>query len=395
MLDWKDVLPILKESTKTVTDPQASVVEEQLIEGFWMLHRKWFDQGRASGDHLPTRCDLCHNVLNAIIKVVVNNWNSADSWRLQQDDNFTKAQEYLIDLWSLWYDMWIDLLQLPVGVDEDIGSIGTMGYKVLWLSRDMGHEATSTNNIHDNENNKQQTLVYPAHLLALVDPTATWFHAWVVRMTPVELVRLANFEQVCPDLWQRANTDDGTTKKVFLLQHQSNAVLLPVAMRQHSLSMIRSILACTRLQWFPAACTWENKSSMAPKQPQQPLTLDKLKQECEEFTGLPGKPDGNQSYADILKPYCGISAEQSTALLDLFLKVGDLSGAHELDQDKVQPIAAICAEAIETILLGMPLIQGEEAASSNWMSQHQDRCGKKDKTCFEKLLARVLKNIEP
>jgi hypothetical protein len=383
MLDWKDVLPLLQEGVREETD-------QQIINDFWMLHRKWFDQGRASTEHLSIRYDLCQNVLAAIANLVMSHWNDTSTWRMQED-SFTDTQEYLIDLWSLWYEMWYDLMQQPVGVQEENGPMGNMGRMVLFLIRDMGLEGSSS------DSDRDQIILYPAHMLAFVDPTASWFRAWTTRMTPVELTRLANFEDICPDLWQRAFHGEIL---MLLLERQSHSLLLSVALRQHSLSIIRSILACTRLQWFPSACIWEH-GQLALK-PRELLTIETLKQECGRIgASTTSANGGNQSYPNFLKPFSGITCEQATQLFELFLQVGDTTGSLGFDQDLAKPIATICAEAIETILLGVRLIGSSDnngeattACTTKLLSQLQARTTNIEKGSFDKLLVNLVNGLE-
>ena len=386
LLDWKDiVLPLLQQGI--INDKDMVDDAQPLIQDFWMLHRKWFHQGRASAEYLEIQWDLCQNVLAAIVKLdtTAESNKNVCSWMMLKEDSFTDMQDYLIDLWNLWYEMWLDLMQQPIGVQEENGPLGSMARMVLRLIRDMIFDGNSSW-----DDDSDRLVLCPAHFLAFVDPTAVWFRAWLVRLTPVELMRVANLDDLCPDLWHRAMQEE---TPVLCLEQPTTLQLMRVALRQHSISIIGSILTCTRLQWFPSACVWQNGN--VNLKPQTPLTWDKLMQDCASMAVLSTTKDRHQSYLDLLTQYNGITSEQTSHLFALFLQVGDITGSLQFDQDLVKPLASICAKAIEIILLGV-LISGvlDNVDSSSLLTQCQIRTRKKEQTSFDKLLANVLIGLE-
>ena len=60
---------------------------------------------------------------------------------------------------------------------------------------------------------------------------------------------------------------------------QTQSQVLEVALTQHSLSMLGSILEATRIQWFPSSLIWENGQTKLLTH--SPLSLKALQEKCE------------------------------------------------------------------------------------------------------------------
>ena len=329
LYDWNEVLPMLQEG--------LHLQDNTIVLEYYNLHRKWFGQGRASMEHLSIRWDLCQDILSAVVTLVTTQW-AAECNQCITNEKFTGAQETLFNLWQLWYDMWFDSLQQPMGHDEDRGLMFSMGHQVLLLIRslEIGEQPSSSDH--------PSSLVYPAHFLALVDPTASWFRAWTFRMIPAQLVELLSSTDILPDLFQRlaSNKECGCVLK----ECQTRAQLLGAALVQHSVSMLESILLCTRLQWFPSSCVWQD--DLTELRPQSLLSLaslkDKVDAASDQANMMTNGNDGRNAL-NVLSSHAVISSEQLGQLFDLFLQFGETS-------NKDETMVKICTRAVEALFLG-------------------------------------------
>jgi hypothetical protein len=331
VMDWKEVSPLLQEGL-SIPDLSADFIQ---------LHRKWFDQGRASNEHFPIRCDLCDNILLSILKFVVNNWGSEH--QIQQE-RISPAQETLFDLWSLWNDMWCDLMKQPTSCEDLKGSsLETMGQQVLLLLR----------NLETPNEESQSFALYPSHILALVDPSARWFSCWAARMAPPQLVRLLRTAEVLPDLWQRISSSQ---EFLFLDQCKTLPELLGAALRQSSLSLWKSILVCTRVHWLPVSFVWASDTSPRLS---TPLTIERLMLAYEAMAKHMDKAE-EETLHQMLSSAAGTSSAQLVQQFEIFMNVGVLSMTGS-NQENRYVLGSVCAEAIETLLWGaMPKLGSSE-----------------------------------
>ena len=322
--DWNEVLPLIQDG-----------LNSHGIMDYAKLHRKWFGQGRASMEHWNSRCDLCQNILTAIMNLVTGSRDTQIKDETTVGSFLAREQE-LFSLWILWYEMWMDLMQQPLIHNENtIGSpTMTMGQQVLLLMR-----------------NLENSTGYSAHsLLALVDPLASWFQAWAARMTPPELLSVLVDTDVLPDLWQRCIANEDACM-ILTEQCQSQSQVLEVAPRQHALSMLRSILVTTRVVLFPASCIWENDEPISLKPPSM-LTMESLKDKFDTVakTATDG-PSEENSIGDLFSSKdAGSTDGQIGQLFQLFFRVG--CSLNSNNNKSSRALALVCAEAIEVLLCG-------------------------------------------
>ena len=325
IFDWNEVLPLVQDGLNSdgATD-------------YAKLHRKWFGQGRASMEHWNIRCDLCQNILTAIMNLVTSSRDS-QSKDETTSDSFSASQQAVYSLWILWYEMWMDLMQQPLIHNENtIGSpTVTMGQQVLLLMRNL----------------ESSTGYSVPSFLALVDPLASWFQAWAARMTPPELLSVLVDTDILPDLWQRcdASKDAGM---ILTEQCQSQSQLLTVVPKHHALSMLRSILVTTRVLLFPASCIWENDEHSSLK-PQSMLTIESLQDNFDTVAkhATDGTSEENSIGDLFLSKHAGsLTDDQIDQLFQLFFRVG--CGLNSIVDKNSHALTLACAEAIEVLLYG-------------------------------------------
>jgi hypothetical protein len=353
LFDWKEIAPVLQETLHTSTAESCA------------LHRKWFEQGRASREHLPIRYDLCQNILSSISYLVADQWK--DSGKLLQEESFSQIQESIFALWHLWWEMWMDLLQEPITHDEQSGSLATIGSQVLILMRDVEYDQPCT--------------IYPSHFLALVDPLSTWFQAWTARLIPSELVSLLRSSALLPDLWHRATM---TTEALFMEDCKSTSQLLKVAAKHQSLAMLKSILLCTRNFWFPSTLLWGPGQTVTI--PSNPHSTSSLATAFNAATSrVTDKKKDTPSSEDT-----GISANQLSCLFQVFFDVG----IHSSSAKSGEQIGIVCAAAIEVLLFGAKCQEDEKEIFAQMHKACQERASVLEKKAFDLLLARLLEGLK-
>ena len=333
VLDWNHISPLLQEGLGTI----------DLAEEYIELHRNWFDHGRASTEHWVIRCDLCQNVLQAIVQTIITGgWESESKLLGSGKSHLSAFHQAFFNLWTLWNDMWFDLMQNPVGQDGSRGSLERMGVLVLRLLKNLGtkHSGQQISAFQ----------VHPAHFLALVDPSARWFKVWATHLTPPHLFQMLHTADLLPTIWQRISSHSC----VLPSRCSSLPEMLEAVLYQHSLCFMGTILTCMRLKCFPTSLIWglDGVSLKA-------VTL--LSLEALKGVGQDSFPAGFQ-WADIedenndcfdlstASSARALSDNQMLELFQFFLKAGKDSN---LDTgEDAQNLGTVCAEAVEVLLMG-------------------------------------------
>ena len=383
VLDWNKVLPLLQDGLYGSSSTTTSL-------DYAKLHRKWFGQGRASTEHWSIRCDLCQNILTAIMNLVVTTSSSQHknytTTEPPQGTSFSATQQQLYSSWILWRDMWMDLsLHQPLGHDETTSGSPTMimGQQVLLLLRNL--EMSSADD--------SVAVYFPAHFLAMVDPLASWFQAWTARMTPAEVWSVLKSTEILPDLWQRCGSSTDT-KTILTNECQSQSQVLHATLRQHSLSILRSILVNTRVQWFPSSYIWGNEDGQPSLHSQTVLSLESLKENFDTGSKQDGSRAGDEHcLGEMLSSNAGISNDQLNQLFHVFFHVG-ISLKRKADDAQAKTLAVICAEAIDVILYGAKAKEASKNLFVQMLKQCQDHLFQQDTLCFEGMLSDLFKRME-
>ncbi len=214
LMDWNKISPLLRMdlSQSFVTNLTHSL---ELID----LHRKWFHKGRSSSEYTPLLFGICENLLQTLVNVI----SSAETNVLANDPE-ASLNTIVISLVQDWKDMWLDLMQRDQYSEELAGDmekqmlelfVGPPGCKVSTLAR------------------KE---------LALVDPSAKWFHSWTYQVqTHDHLISLLRDAKALPELW----TQMQTFRNIF------ERTLDDTLSELHSTAIVSIVLCRSRLSHFP------------------------------------------------------------------------------------------------------------------------------------------------
>jgi hypothetical protein len=274
LMDWQQLRPALNQGLQT-----------SQWRGYLNLHRKWFDQGRSSTEYLSLQYSICQDCLKAIEMFFAAG--------LIVDDK-------LLQLIQTWHAMWLDLMQQDRYSQDGAED---MELRFLLLLRNLVHP-------------QQEVLsVLPAHLFALIDPQALGFACWINHVTPQRAVELMLNSQLLPDIVGRCG---------FTTRNPSRSPALDMALRIHSVAMLRTLLVKTRGACFP----WR-----LIDQPSSPL--------CTSQLGKGVDASFSEKFLSVEAP----TKAQLERILDIFLII--------LSEDFLQDDSIrSCMDAIETILLG-------------------------------------------
>jgi len=358
LYDWHDILPLVQDGMENPITRME----------YAKLHRQWFGQGRASIEHWPIRCDLCRTILSTIFYITIHARNVAST---ATNQGFSATHEQLYALWILWCDMWMDLLQRPLDHDENAEGSATMimGQQVLLM-------------LSARENTKSFV-----NLLALVDPFASWFHAWTRRLVPLDLACVVMSTKILPILWHQCTTDDENLLAILTDKRKTQSQVLETVWRQHSVSILRSTLVITRIRWFPWASICNSSSIL---EQHQSISLDDLKEKFENVASeaYDGAKTEIHSSGDM-----ELAKDQLLKLFEIFFRIGIASNAKPgTIQESTQ--AQICGEALEAILCGAKILESSQDIFAEMLKQCEERTSLSNKGCFDSFLSSIVKRIE-
>jgi hypothetical protein len=219
--DWTEFRSLLKSSLQSSNGNTAM--------GYLKLHRKFFDLCRSSAEYDSIAYNLCQNLMEAVIAAIIDSTSSLET------ENF-------VCLIQNWRDMFLDLMQRDRYVQSE-----AMEKDFLLLLRTMS---------------RPNHAIQSFHILALVDPLATWFQSWVQHIAPKHLVyMLEKNSGILPDLLAHIRANVRETSKELTAPIIQASQLQAVAIFSH-------VLCKTRVSLFP----WNLCSNIQL----QPLELPEL-----------------------------------------------------------------------------------------------------------------------
>ena len=234
LMDWNEICPLLIKDlseSSSLVDPELSL---QIIN----LHRKWFDQGRSSGEYTPLLYGICQNLLETLSKTIIRIEEEPQEMMHDASENDGCPTLVLASLVQNWRDMWLDLMQRDQYSDDLAEEMEKCMFS-LFLRTD--------------DSSKNSCLAQK--LLALVDPSARWFQSWTNNvLTNDHLISLLcsscnerDTMMVLPELWIRTQTfPDNNNNGSNNLDDNATFLL-------HSIAIISIALCQTRVSQFP----WE------------------------------------------------------------------------------------------------------------------------------------------
>ena len=225
LMDWNEICPLLTSDLS-----ESSLTNSGLALQIIDLHRKWFHQGRSSGEYTPLLYGICQNLLETLAKAI----------RVEEpqemDDNTSEISDFTLvaSLVQNWGDMWLDLMQRDQYLEDLAQEMEQCMFSLFLRSDDSSKKSCMAQNI-----------------LALVDPSAKWFQSWTNHvLTNDHLVSLlcSSSERdttvLLPDLWIRIQT---------FPDNNGNNLNNNTPFLLHSIAIISIALCRTRLSQFP----WE------------------------------------------------------------------------------------------------------------------------------------------
>jgi hypothetical protein len=354
--DWAEIRPIMSQviQQQHLIDKDDDDNNNTLFIDYLRLYRKWFDQGRSSTEYLSLQYDLCRSILQAIQTHVASS-------TLPEDD------PKLLLLLQTWRDMWLDLMQRGLYY-QDLAE--DMEISVLLLMRDLSVSSLVEEAVVEEEPNATRhngavlVPVLPAHVMAMIDTRALWFHSWTSQVSTQRLVILLERSGLFPEIWGRCFAmmpcNDSSTL----------GVVLKDALALSSLAMVRAILVKTRVALFP----WHLLGNI----PNPPLSTKDIA--VNAATGAPPPPNNGSTTTVVT------SSKVDTARLEaLFLgRLLDMLKSDLAHDDYYW--TRLCEDAIETILWGC---KRNDPRFALLLSTVKDRLMNDKRTTLQALLHRI------
>ena len=217
-MDWNQIRPLLTNDLS-----ESFRVDPNLALRLIGLHRKWFDQGRSSGEYTPFLYDICANLLETLAKAI-----SVEESQAMQDTSETSQRNVVISMVQNWRDMWLDLMQGDQYLEDLAEGIEKRMFELFLRPGSC------------------KVSLVAQKVLALIDPSAAWFHSWanLVSTNDHLLLLLRSSEsgtELLPELWMQVRTfGDAGEGNVNNASYQL-----------YSIAILSITLCRTRLSKFP------------------------------------------------------------------------------------------------------------------------------------------------
>ena len=305
--DFSDYQSLLKSSLESTICTEATKIE------YIAIHRKFYDLCRTSSfEYDSIAYHLCQNLLDATLSSLATN-----------KPNSGLDTDFFVALIQNWRDMFLDLL-----IRDRYMQYEARETTFLLLLRNMDIPSRQ----RDDDGFSHNFSFAPVHVLAVVDPLAKWFEAWVRHITPRHLVYLLEKTSIVPDLLGRAQklfTNDTPTEKDF----ETNQYPVVRTSQLQAVAILSHILCKTRVTLFP----W--------KQSQNNPTLTSLGLQDVQTKVSSSSTNGDDDEDDFTVVTATPDTTTLKSMLHFFLECINL-------KDEMDDWTLICLNAIETLLWG-------------------------------------------